>query len=124
METDAVLVILSAIEAGEFTAVRSSAHDAENGRNTDAERGRAVQERLDSWPGAAPLSQAVLTRGDVLRSLGFGELDALHLAWAESLAADVFLTTDDKLISLATRLPLETLRARVCDPVTFVREHL
>lgn len=124
LETDATLLICAAIDRGELAVVRSSAHDAENERNTDLERGRAVQERLDSWPAPVPLTEAVLTRGAMLRRLGFGELDALHLAWAELLAAEVFVTTDDRLISLATRLPAGTLKARVCDPASFVREHL
>ena len=44
-----------------------------------------------------------ISRGVQLESLGFKEQDALHLACAESGEADVFLTTDDKLLKRAQR---------------------
>ena len=42
-------------------------------------------------------------RGLQLELLGFKEQDALHLACAESGEADIFLTTDDRLLSRAQR---------------------
>lgn len=49
-----------------------------------------------------------------LPALGFGPLDALHLAFAEASAARWFVTTDDHLLKLAERnrerLHVETVR--------------
>ena len=47
-------------------------------------------------------------RGLQLELLGFKEQDALHLACAESGEADIFLTTDDRLLSQSTTLPRTT----------------
>ena len=43
------------------------------------------------------------SRGKHLETLGFKELDALHIACAESSSVDVFLTTDDGLLKRAER---------------------
>jgi predicted nucleic acid-binding protein len=48
-------------------------------------------------------SRAVSERARTLAGLGFGPLDALHLAFAEASAARWFVTTDDRLLKLAAR---------------------
>ncbi|MEA1885306.1 MAG: PIN domain-containing protein [Thermotogota bacterium] len=42
-------------------------------------------------------------RAKQLERVGFKSFDAMHIACAESEKADVFLTTDDKLLKLAKR---------------------
>jgi len=49
------------------------------------------------------LTKAVYKRARYLEELGFGGVDDLHLACAESSKADVFLTTDDRLKKRAMR---------------------
>ena len=56
-----------------------------------------------------------------LEALGFRPYDALHLACAESGGAGVFLTTDDRLLRLATRLAAQ-VRVRVENPLTWLSE--
>ena len=48
-------------------------------------------------------------------ALGFGPLEALHLAFAEASAARWFVTTDDRLLKVATR-HREQLRVDVVTP--------
>lgn len=62
-----------------------------------------------------------VSRARVLESLGFGAMDALHLACAERLHVDAFLTVDDKLIKTAKVHP-DTLYIRVENPVIWVQE--
>jgi predicted nucleic acid-binding protein len=62
-----------------------------------------------------------LVRALQLEALGFGAVDALHLACAESTKADVLLTTDDGLLRLAARFAGQ-LRVRVANPVTWLSE--
>lgn len=50
------------------------------------------------------LTEDDIVRANALVNLGFGSMDALHLACAESSHSDFFLTTDDKLKRQATRL--------------------
>ena len=68
------------------------------------------------------VGQGQLERAEYLEALGFhAYYDALHLACAESSTADIFLTTDDKLLRLAHRLS-EQLRVRVDNPLTWLQE--
>ena len=50
-----------------------------------------------------PMRDVVRQRANSLEVLGFGGVDALHLACAESGKVDVFLTTDDRLQKRAIR---------------------
>lgn len=62
-----------------------------------------------------------VSRGLQLQSLGFKEQDALHLACAESGAADILLTTDDRLINRAQRYRTR-LHIQVENPATWLQE--
>lgn len=61
----------------------------------------------DLWLRAAEVvvgaSEQAAERSRELAALGFGPLDALHLAFAEASAARWFVTTDDRLLKLAER---------------------
>ncbi len=67
------------------------------------------------------LDDKTVERSLYLRGKGFSELDALHLACAESAQVDVFLTTDDRLIRRANRLRT-VLAVRVLNPLSFLEE--
>ena len=54
-------------------------------------------------------------------TLGFRNFDAFHVACAEFANADVFATTDDRLLALSSR-HAGLLGVRVVDVVTLVRE--
>jgi len=49
------------------------------------------------------LTDVNIARAKALANRGFSSMDVLHLACAESCGANVFLTTDDKLIHSASR---------------------
>lgn len=121
VETAAVLAILKQCADGILEAVRSSAHDLENALNSDARRAASVAawlERLPAPPESTPEVAALLDR---LRATGLSGFDALHLAWAATMGADVFLTTDDRLISRAGRLT-DPLPCRIMNPAAFIEE--
>ena len=60
-------------------------------------------------------------RAKALTQLGVSAMDALHLACAESGGADIFLTTDDRLLRQTKRLSAQ-LRVRVANPLTWIEE--
>ena len=60
-------------------------------------------------------------RAKELQEQGFQLFDALHLACAESVKADVFLSTDDHLLKLAKRVS-KRLKIRVVNPLVWVEE--
>jgi predicted nucleic acid-binding protein len=104
METTAVLAIEDAVEAGSIEAVRSVVHDLENVRNPDAGRAQAISRWLSKLnvPQTTPATVATLTQS--LARVGLKLFDAYHLAWAEHLEADVFVTCDDRILSRADQV--------------------
>lgn len=50
------------------------------------------------------------------------DFDAAHLATAERLACDVFLTTDDRLIKRASALVPTELGIRAINPLLWLQE--
>ena len=58
-----------------------------------------------------------------LEEVGFKSFDAMHIACAESEKADVFLTTDDKLLKLAKRNK-KKLNIDIANPVLWLTKRL
>ena len=67
------------------------------------------------------LTPAIFTRGKTLESYGFKAADAVHVAAAEVLQADVFLSCDDRLCRLAKRRRAE-LKVKVANPLEWLKE--
>ena len=113
-EAEAVAAILDAVRAGSCLLARSPAHDFENERNPREDRRLATRLWLDAATAPVAASAAAAARARELAALGFGPLDALHLAFAEQSAARWFVTTDDRLLTRAAsqreRLRVEVLR--------------
>jgi len=68
-----------------------------------------------------PVEKETVERAHDLAAMGFHATDALHLACAEEGGAEVFLTTDDRIIQLASRLSVR-LRVGVNNPLTWLNE--
>lgn len=100
-EAEAVTRIFESVENGSIQLVASPAHRFENDRNPREDRRLATAlwlERANRFVDAAPATEE---RARLLVALGFGPLDALHLAFAEAAEARWFVTTDDQLIKKA-----------------------
>ncbi len=123
LESEAVLLILSHLEAHDWEWVSSDVVDWEIAQTPDVERRTKVLFLAVSAHHAIALSQAEVDRAQQLETLGFHSFDALHLACAERGNVDVFLTADDQLLRLALRLANQ-LHVRVTDPVTWFQEML
>ncbi|HYO78211.1 MAG TPA: PIN domain-containing protein [Thermoanaerobaculia bacterium] len=100
-EAEAVARIFEKAETGTIQLVVSPAHRFENDRNPREDRRLATTLWLQKAARSTDMSPAVDERARVLSGLGFGALDALHLAFAESAQARWFVTTDDGLIRKA-----------------------
>lgn len=62
-----------------------------------------------------------MKRASELKAIGFGAYDALHLACAEHSNADVFLTSDDKLLRLSRECS-SILNIKVDNPLMWLKE--
>ena len=92
----------------------------EIGKTPVAERRHRLMLLASSAHRTIPVGQAEAARASELETLGFKDFDALHIACAESGRADVFLTTDDRLLRLAER-HAERLAVSVENPVSWLR---
>lgn len=121
LEAEAILLILTRLEAVKWQWLGSEALDFEIGQTPDPQRRNRVKLLAAHAHRVVVIEKLEVERAQQLVALGFQALDALHLACAESGAADVFLTTDDKLLRLAAVLS-EQLRVRVANPLAWIRE--
>jgi predicted nucleic acid-binding protein len=120
-EAQAVASILEMTQAGALKLVRSPAHDFENERNPREDRRLATRLWLETAAVSVAANSSITDRARALTALGFGPLDALHLAFAEASAARWFVTTDDRLLKLAARHS-ELFRVLVVTPDQFTIE--
>ncbi len=103
MEAEAIITILKHIESSEWSWVSSGAINYEINQTVDAERKSRLQSLVHWASTFVAVDQQIYTRAKQIQQLGVKTYDALHIACAEQGKADVFLSTDDKLIKSAKR---------------------
>ena len=103
LETQAILTILSQCESGLWKLITSAAIDEELDQTPDLERLKNVKTILAIAKIKVISSQFIEERSTELQKLRFSGYDATHIASAERSQADIFLTTDDRLIKKAQK---------------------
>lgn len=101
VETEALIAVLSEVQAGKLHLLASEALDYEIRRIPDIHRQTDTQAVLDL---AAEYLQLTSVREQLaleLQAKGIDAMDAVHLALASVSKADHFVTTDDKLLKKA-----------------------
>lgn len=121
MEAAAMERIFKLVETGRAMWIASSVLVTEIRKNPDPKRREdALAMATRATEIHFPDSQ-IATRAGLLHSLGYGEFDALHLAFAERFKADVLLTTDDRFLRQARR-ELGNPSVRVANPLEYEKE--
>lgn len=123
LEAEAVLLILKHCESGEWKWVSSAVVSQEVENIPSSERGNRVKELLNVVSEFIPLDDVAVARGEELKSLGFKTYDALHVACAEQAQVDVLLTTDDRLLRVATRNS-KKLKIHIENPLIWLQKVL
>ena len=118
LEASAVLAILQRVTSGDVQLANSSVLQFEIHHITDQTRRNGILHFLSYSSSFQSLTPAIEQRGIELNRLGFKRLDALHLAAAEALMANVLLTTDDQLLRCAAQHSAH-LTISVLNPVQF-----
>ena len=120
-EAEVINQILNHIRAGDWHWISSSVLVVEVERAPDPVQRSEIMDWLTIAYQTVAVGSPEILRGKHLETLGFKEWDALHIACAESGDADVFLTTDDGILSRAKRSGSQ-LRVRVENPYTWLQE--
>ena len=121
LEAEAVLVIIANCEAGEWTLLKSSIIDAELSLTPDQHKLQQVRSLYSVSSEICTMSGEVSTRSQELVFLGYEPFDSRHIAMAEHVKADIFLTVDDAILRRSKRVDLQV---RVENPINWLMEVL
>jgi predicted nucleic acid-binding protein len=119
LEAEAVLSIISHCENGEWTLLESGVIDFELSKATDDERLENVRALYASASERISLTEQAEKRAEYFLQNSLKPFDSLHLSLAESCGADIFLTTDDRLINATKRLEI---KIKIDNPVSWLME--
>lgn len=99
LESTAMELAFLLIETGDISVVSSEALVFETNRNPYLDRRVFVETILQRATQYQSLTEMTVARAkEIELSYGIKGLDALHLACAEALSVDYFITCDDRLI--------------------------
>jgi hypothetical protein len=121
LEAEAVLLILGRCEAGVWQWLSSAFVEEEVNNTPSHERRARVRNMLSGAHRTVALMATAVVWAQELKAMGFRTYDALHLACAEQATVDVFLTTDDHVLRIATRHAAQ-LKVRVANPLEWLLE--
>lgn len=118
IESQAAMRIFDLANTCEIRIFTSMALVLENERNPKAWRKHRVAALMTSFGRPVPLTETVLVRAFDIRSLDFMDMDALHLAFAENLKLDYFVTCDDAILGRQ-----DGVKIAIINPVDLLKEH-
>ena len=115
------MLILARIQRSELRWITGEAVEIELAQGPVGDRRVWVEQLLSFAHERVAITAHEVSRARDLAAIGFRPMDALHVACAESGAADVFLTTDDALLRVARRESAR-LRVAVRNPLRWLEE--
>jgi len=119
-ESDAVLSILNRSRTDGNIILGSKVLKMEIRKISDIGKQENVKMLYQMASGYVPFSHDIQVRAEQIRQVSsIHNMDSLHIASAEAGKADVFLSTDDKLVRACQKLDL---RVRVMNPVSYLGE--
>jgi len=119
LEAEAILSILSRCEQGVWTLLGNGVIEYELSNTTDENRLGQVMELYAAVNERITLTEQTIHRAAFFQQNGVKEFDSFHLALAESNGADVFLTTDDRLLRASKRLDVQV---KTANPLSWLTE--
>jgi len=121
LETEAISVIMERFEDGRWLHLASDMAVIEIDANRDAKSRRRAFALLPDRSEIAELNDGIWSRAVECRNMGLKPADAVHVAAAESMRADVLLTCDDRMLKAGARNQAR-LRVRVANPLSWLKE--
>ncbi len=116
LETEAKLLLQQKVKDAACDLIWSAVLDFECNNNPFEERRHAIMQWRRLAKADVLTNAEIITQAKTLEANGVGKFDALHIACAMACQADVFVTTDDRLIkkirkikTLLTMLPGEAI---------------
>ena len=123
LESEAIILIIERMHNKEWEWVGSDVLTAELENTPDIEKRHYLMELAEWVHLHVELTEDVVARAMELEQSGLKSFDAMHVACAESANADVFLTTDDKLLRTALREG-DNLHITIANPLSWLTERV
>ncbi len=123
LEAEAILAILNHSRISGWHVIGSDAIDYEIEKMPDHDKRIKVQILSTLHDTHVKVDAGIERRAMELKQAGLKALDALHVSCAERAKAEVFLTTDDHLLSKAAQNK-KMLKVRIENPLRWVTEVL
>lgn len=117
LESQAVVIILQMVETQMVELVNSSVLEYENSRNPYSIKQEAMNRYLQMAGLRQEVDESIRQRAEQLEHNGLKAVDSLHVACAEAVSSDYFITCDKRLINRCLKITL-----KVVNPVDFVLE--
>ena len=121
LEAEAVVAILDRCQTGDWLMVASTALASEILQTPEAVKRQQVIDLLAAAKITVKVTPENIKRSVDLQTLGFKPFDALHIACAEAVKVDAFITTDDRLLRKSITYS-DQLNVRVHNPVSWIIE--
>ena len=118
IETSAKIRVQALMRSGQVEYVWSAVLDYEVGKSPYLDRIDMIWPWSDHATVFVPMTASIVDRGAAIQTFGVKRLDALHLASAESVGCDWFLTTDKGILKKLRNLG----QMRIANPVDFGME--
>ena len=93
-----MLVLFQLIEKGKITLVISEVNEYENDKNPFEERKSFIKRVLSKSSIYQAIEAEIVDRAKQIEKMGIKGIDALHLACAEKIESDYFLTCDNEIL--------------------------
>ncbi|MCD8006827.1 MAG: PIN domain-containing protein [Oscillospiraceae bacterium] len=121
-EVDAIFIIFDLHWQRGMLLVGSSLLEIEIGKINDCEKKSKILKCYQSVDEIVRFSDSIDLRSlQIQEQSNIHAYDSIHIACAEEAGADVMLTTDDRLIKMASRLDL---KVKVMNPRDFIDEYM
>ncbi len=121
LETEAIAIIMERFEDGRWLHLASDMAIIEINATTDVKRRRRTLALLPEQSEIASLSNAIWSRAMKCQAMGFKPADAVHVAAAEAMQADVLLTCDDRMLKAGARNRTQ-LQVNITNPISWLEE--
>jgi predicted nucleic acid-binding protein len=121
MESESVLAIIDRCEIGDWNFFSSDILFDEMSMIADNVKKQKILLLCQSATLYVALAEEIVTRAKELEKHGIKPYDALHVASAEFGGADIFLTTDRRLLNAAQKVDV---KIKVNNPLKWLMEVL
>lgn len=123
IETTELLFLLEKAINGEIRIINSFALEYENGKNPIVDRREKIRDLLGIASEYVRYSERLGNRAMEIEKIGFRAMDALHIACAEAVKSDFFITCDDLLLNRG-RANKEKLNVTIISLMDFVSKEV